>query len=347
MQALRPGFSGSRFRAVSCFLLAGLMAGAHATPLDGTAPAEMARESVRTLLTDIQYTGRRYVAVGWRGHILLSEKARDWRQVQVPVNVLLTAVDFVDELTGWVVGHDSTILKTTDGGDSWDVQSFGAGLPPLLDVLFLDARHGLAVGTYGAMMQTADGGLSWENVHNDIVDEALHFNDLQRLADGTILLVGELGMMAISTDEGRTWRRLSSPYDSSLFSAAPSGDRGAIVGGMRGSLFITDDIHDGQWRPIENPSTQSIFGITQLPDGTGHVLAALNGTLQVIAVDGEISNVALDKESAGIPPVPPSGPPYVFVLTDDVDQELGAFCRALPLKDGFLTVGDSGVRYWH
>ena len=260
--------------------------------------------------------------------------------------MLLTAVDFVDAQTGWVVGHDATVLHTTDGGQHWQVQQFEVGGPALLDVQFFDAQRGLAVGTYGSMMATADGGQSWSVVSNAVTDEGFHLNDLQILNDGSLLLVGELGMLARSEDQGASWQRLESPYDSSLFSAAPRGASGAVIGGLRGNLFVTDEVVSGEWTAIANTSQQSIFGITELSDGQGHVLAALNGTLQRLSADGELRRLTLDKEAAGIPPAPPAGPPYVFILSEDVDQEVGAFCRALPLKDGFLTVGDSGVRFW-
>lgn len=335
--------------------LSGLAAGISLSPLalasespvlTGTRPAEIAEKSVSTLLTDIVYTGEQYVAVGWRGHILRSPNAHSWEQASVPVNVLLTAVDFVDAQNGWVVGHDGTVLRTRDSGNSWQVQSFEVGMPSLLDVMFFSLRRGIAVGTYGAMLQTTDGGENWTVVQNAITDEGAHLNDLVRLADGSVLLVGELGMLAVTRDEGESWVRLESPYESTLFSAAPKGPRGAVIGGLRGKLFVSDDVEAGNWTEIRNPSQQSIFGITERSDGAGHVLAALNGTLQTLSPDGTLVQLELDKASAGIPPVAPAGPPYVFFMTEDVDQELGAFCRALPFAQGFMTVGDSGVRYW-
>ena len=317
---------------------------AHAQDLTGTAPAEIAERSVSTLLTDIVETGGQYVAVGWRGHILRSTNARDWRQADVPVNVLLTAVDFVGDDLGWVVGHDGVILHTDDAGNTWQVQHYIEGGASLLDVLFLDEDRGIAVGTYGAMMQTVDGGRSWSVTENALTDEGFHLNDLIVLGDGSILVVGEFGTMAHSTDRGETWVSLESPYESSLFAAAPRGEKGAVIGGLRGNLFLASDVNAGEWSQVNNPAQQSVFGITRLGDQR-YAIAALNGTLQVLDGDS-LSQLKLDKEKAGIPPAPPSGPPYVFILTDDVDRELGAFVKVIALNDGYLSVGDSGVRYW-
>lgn len=309
-------------------------------------PAEMAEQSLSTLLTDIVYTGKSYVVVGWRGHVLKSEQGRSWKQLEVPVNVLLTAVDFVDENYGWIVGHDGTVLHTQDGGDSWAIQSFEIGLPAFLDLAFSDRLNGLAVGTYGAMYRTRDGGKTWEAQQNALTDAGFHLNDLQRLNSGELLVVGEFGTLAMTVDQGDSWVELSSPYSSSLFAAAPYGEKGAVIGGLRGNLFVSDDVSSGQWRSVPNSVHQSIFGITDLGDGRGHAIAALNGRLLLLSAEGDLKSLELDNERAGIPPAPPAAPPYVHVLSDKVDQELGAFCRVLSLGDGLLTVGGSGVRFW-
>src|SRR5690606_5595684 len=104
-------------------------------------PAEIAPKSAQALLTAIDAAGDRLVAVGSRGHIPLStDGGALWKQVAVPVRGLLTDVRFVDAQTGWAVGHDATILKTTDGGDSWTLQNFDASQEPLLTLYPVDAQ---------------------------------------------------------------------------------------------------------------------------------------------------------------------------------------------------------------
>ena len=47
--------------------------------------------------------------------------------------------------------------------------------------------------------------------------------------------------MICSLDEGATWSKLQSPYDSSYFGALPVGDKGALVFGLHGSHFAVED----------------------------------------------------------------------------------------------------------
>lgn len=61
---------------------------------------------------------------------------------------------------GWVVGDNGTILKTNNGGESWDPLNSGVS-DHLKGVFFLDAEHGYACGEAGTILYTEDGGQSW------------------------------------------------------------------------------------------------------------------------------------------------------------------------------------------
>ena len=52
-----------------------------------------------------------------------SAQTQPWKKLQSPVNITLRYLFFVDSLTGWAAGEAGTIIRTTDGGDSWVVQN--------------------------------------------------------------------------------------------------------------------------------------------------------------------------------------------------------------------------------
>lgn len=318
-------------------VLAGLgcvpLSGVAATP--GIASAEVAPKAEKSLLISLVRAGERLVAVGSRGHILVSEdQGAQWAQVPVPVNNLLTSAYFVDEQRGWVVGHDATILVTDDGGASWAVQHFDASMEPLFDVVFFDPQRGLAIGAYGLVMTTGDGGSSWDVAASELSDNGMHLNAITRLNDGSYLIVGEEGLVAQSTDEGASWTVLDAPYESSLFSVAPVGANGAIVGGLRGNVFATSDVAAGEWRELESGTVQSVFGIAG--DGAdGFWLAGLNGSL--LHVDA-----ALNIQRADTRPVNGNGSDDDLIAT-----AIGgvAYSDVLTLDDQtLLLVGDAGIK---
>ncbi len=284
-------------------------------------PAEILPKASRSLLLDVTFTGAHYIAVGERGHILASNDGTRWAQVNVPVRSPLTAVDFPTQTHGWAVGHDGVILATRDGGKTWTLQHFDPNPEfPLqfLDVHFLDESHGFAIGTYGLMMETRDGGLNWEPVEApEIRDEELHFNAMITLNDGSLLIVGESGMMGRSLDGGETWERIESPYESSLFGGEPHGSSGALVFGLRGNAFVTEDIASGDWRQIDTGTVASLFGGARLPDGS-YVMVGLNGTILI----GDPQLRSIRRSST------PDGTPLAAVV---------------PVSGGLLVVGQSGA----
>ena len=114
-------------------------------PAIGSESSVIAPLAPRSLLLDAQRVENALIAVGERGHVLISEDGGDsWEQIQVPTRATLTGVYFIDRAHGWVVGHDQVILRTQDGGKSWElVYEDAAAESPLLDVYFKDAQQGL------------------------------------------------------------------------------------------------------------------------------------------------------------------------------------------------------------
>ena len=158
-----PTFSGGRrpWRVAAALLLPFTMAIAQDEPPEPQ-PAIDAPLADQSLMLDVIEHNGGYVAVGARGHVLLSGDGREWRQAQnVPVQATLTRVtQFGRRL--WAVGHDAVIISSSDGGENWFIQNWSPeDQEPLLDVLFLNPNEGFAIGAYGRFMTTNDGGINW------------------------------------------------------------------------------------------------------------------------------------------------------------------------------------------
>lgn len=83
-----------------------------------------------------------------------------WEPVPFNKDLDLNAIACVGAETCWVVGEKSTILMTTDGGKTWQVQLGGdpeATDDPLKKVFFLDAKNGWAMTDRGKILGTSDG----------------------------------------------------------------------------------------------------------------------------------------------------------------------------------------------
>lgn len=91
---------------------------------------------------------------------------------------MFSAVQFLDEKTGWAAGvrvfpanktQKSVIQKTTDGAQTWVMQETGKE-DIIEDIYFLDANVGWAVGENGVILHTDNGGQKWQEQTSDTTE---------------------------------------------------------------------------------------------------------------------------------------------------------------------------------
>ncbi len=259
---------------------------ASVSPISVATPSSKADLASKSLLLDvIEIEQSKLVAVGERGHILLSSDGIQWQQANVPVQSTLTSVFFINEALGWAVGHDGVILHSNDGGQNWQIQQYKPELEkPLFDVTFKNPQEGIAIGAYGQMFRTLDGGISWQSEFHDeflladdidylaelkkedeeaYLDEIAfilpHFNRL--LKDGrTMFLIGETGLLAKSNDFGLSWQQYGDIYQGSFFDVGRTKAGNLLVAGLRGHIFRGID-NDSSWSEITTNTTALINSI--------------------------------------------------------------------------------------
>lgn len=286
-----------------------------------------------SVLVDIAATGGRWIVVGERGHVLVSDDARSWRQVRAPTRVLLTAVAFNERGLGFAVGHDATIIRTRDRGESWSrVHHDPEEQAPLLDVIMIDGQRVVAVGAYGLYLESSDGGQTWIQrvLEPGALDAAAqepeeefydyHLNDIAVAGSGRWYIAAEAGNIYRSDDDGETWLRLPSPYEGSFFGVLPMEGEKVLLFGLQGRLFHSNDAGAG-WTRMETGTDATLTAGLRLPDG-GALIAGHAGVLLTV--------------------VDPPGRPARARLPNRP-----AVSDAYLLEDGTLiTVGDNGLRAW-
>lgn len=232
-------------------------------------PAEPSNLATQTLVLDIAAAGERLIAVGAFGHVLLSDDyGASWHQAEnVPTQVTLTAVTFIDALRGWAVGHDAVIIHTEDGGHTWSVQysdlEFGN---PLLTISLLDEGHGLAMGALGLVLETRNGGRRWDPRplrRRDVVD--LNLNKLV-VVGRNLYIASEFGVVYRSTDGGANFFPVQSPSTAAFWNVMALPDGVLIFFGADGALWRARASLQG-WSRIEAPSDLRCLGGATLTDG--------------------------------------------------------------------------------
>jgi len=278
----------------------------------------------KSLLLDISTIAQsRLVAVGQHGNILTSDDAISWQQANVPTQSTLTGVFFINNNQGWAVGHDATILHTNDGGLTWQLQqSLPQKEKPLFDVVFKDALHGIAVGAYGLFYRTVDGGKSWHNeFHSEFLnaddaqyiaelkaeDEAAyqdeigsilpHFNRVIK-ADNMLYLVGEIGLLASSSDFGRHWQMANEIYQGSFFDLLLTPEHSLLAVGLRGHIFRGNAAME-DWQQV-NSKTSALLNSALLTDDNRIIVLGNNGVLLTSKDDGKSYQVQTQKDGKAL-----------------------------------------------
>jgi photosystem II stability/assembly factor-like uncharacterized protein len=280
-------------------LLAGAVFGAPPAdkPALRLAPADARPGAAASTMLAAARAGRRIVAVGERGTVLLSDDdGATFRQADaVPASATLTGVSFADERRGWAVGHAGVVLHTADAGSTWALQrSDLAHDQPLLAVHFSDAENGVAVGLWALVLVTQDGGRQWQAVALPAAPgtRKTDLNLYGLFADrrGSLFACAEQGRVLRSTDGGRSWQTLETGYRGSLWAGAALADGALLVGGLRGTLLRSSD-GGSTWQSLDSGRKSSITGLAQLPDGRV-VASALDGVVLVSSDGGRTFKAA-------------------------------------------------------
>lgn len=303
-------------------------------------PAPKTQRATSAVMIAAAAAGARIVVAGESGLVLWSDDGTQWHQADVPVSVTLTALHFPTAKKGWAVGHSGVVLATQDGGSTWKLQLDGRRLAavkteaadetasdvtpgegdPLLDVCFLDEREGYAVGAFGLMLHTTDAGVSWSRVAARLPNPDGNHLYAARHIGGALYVVGERGLVAVSSDRGRIFRNLKTPYEGSYFGVAGHSPAEVIVFGLQGKAFSTLD-GGTSWRSVAGDTSASWTGATVL-DGARVVLVGQQGDIHLQPAAG-----------AMLKPVPGRWPPLSAIATNAAGRLIAVGPRGIHAID--------------
>ncbi|MDO8739398.1 YCF48-related protein [Candidatus Deferrimicrobium sp.] len=253
-------------------------------------PAEITTAATKATMLSSARAGRRIVAVGDHGIVLLSDTdGADFRQARsVPVRSTLTAVCFIDEKTGWAVGQWGVVLRTDDAGESWAVQRSDTTVDqPLFSVYFKDKDRGWAVGLWSLVLSTKDGGKTWTPVRlppppgGKKADRNLQKIFANRM--GTLFVAAEQGTVLWSYD-GENWAYVNTGYKGTFWTGIVLSNGTILVGGLRGTIYRSID--DG--RSWKESKTDLKSSITDFAEAGGKVYS--------VGLDG----VILESDNGGV-----------------------------------------------
>jgi len=209
----------------------------------------------------------------------------------------LGSVDFPTAMNGWAVGAGGFVVRTTDGGRTWQQKTDGIQVPPeatarglyaFNTVRFLDARHGIiagwgltdeVIGRFGPsllyrpelfVLRTADGGETWapasivgdSSATDDLYDEGTFASSACFTVDGLGLIAGNPTLL--THDGGLTWENISDRTGLAAGAWSTScGEGGRLWLSVDRSVVRSDDGGDS-WTLINDPETLPYSFVSQM-----------------------------------------------------------------------------------
>ncbi len=292
-------------------------------------------------LLGVDRAGDVLVGVGLHGMIKRStDGGATWQQVQSPVSTDLVQVRFRDPMNGWIVGHDSVLLHTIDGGLTWSVQLDGCTVlarlktfygeraergvegaadmlqevefamntsatpdvlaSPFLDVMFNEEKVGYVVGAFGMILRSTDDGATWE----PWIEQTDNTRRMHLYGlderDGVFYIAGEQGLLMRQDPQTQQFTTIETPYNGTYFGVRALPNL-LLAYGLRGNLYASRD-DGGQWQQIDTGLNASL-------------ISAVDAGQQLIMVSQSGAMIALDKLSLSVTPLQASRVGEVFAAS--------------------------------
>lgn len=192
----------------------------------------------------------------------------------------LYGVNFVDPNIGFITGYSGTLLRTTDGGKSWEAHYMGRN-ELIRRVHFVDAEYGWAVGHRGSIFHSRDGGKTWE-VQKEVPNTFLRDISFADRNNGWV--VGHESTILHTTDGGKTW--LPQKLDGfqgrdlpRLHGVYAKNASTAVLVGEFGTFAHTRDA-GAHWSLVANDSRGTLLSVTA--SGSRYLAVGLDGQIKLI-----------------------------------------------------------------
>jgi photosystem II stability/assembly factor-like uncharacterized protein len=218
----------------------------------------------------------------------LNTYARWEVQNPLPQGNTLTKIKFATKTTGWAVGYNGTIVKTTNAGLNWIAQNSNVS-DSLIGFFCMDSLNAWACGGNGTILKTNNGGKSWNNENsltkNLLLSIAFYNHDYG-------IAVGINGIIIRTTDGGSTWSELDSVTDKTLYNVSILNDKTYCISGQGIILRTTDS--GKTWSTQQSENFQDLYDQNFIDSKSGW---AVGGLLVQKTTDGGLT---WKKQLAGI-----------------------------------------------
>lgn len=191
------------------------------------------------------------------GMILFSSDGGDtWIRQGLGLPALLncTLLDILatDENNVWAVGHNNTVIKTTDGGKNWFQISISSApsSPSLSSISIVDKTNVWILGDNGTVYHSADNGATWTICDSSFFNHAF-LQGIWALTPAKVFVAGGrtdsddnvIGYIAYTLNAGASWDSLvpANNFNQNEWIGVSSYENTILIYGRKSNYIVSFD----------------------------------------------------------------------------------------------------------
>lgn len=212
-----------------------------------------------------------YLVAGRKMYIT-RDSGRNWQETQIynpgdfrGLTPEFLSIRFPSKKRGWIIGSvlnnkeevvDSLVLKTNDGGESWQrvIVPFKS---ELFHLDFINDERGWIVGDQGLILVTQDGGEIWQK-QNSGTKHPLYNVDFRDRNEG--YAVGGRGTILRTENGGQNWESVKTNFPSTFMRVDFADDKNGWIVGYDGTILRSSD-KGRTWLKQESRTKENLYGL--------------------------------------------------------------------------------------
>ncbi|NJM65365.1 MAG: photosynthesis system II assembly factor Ycf48 [Acaryochloris sp. RU_4_1] len=195
-----------------------------------------------------------------------------WESVALPTDSTVLDISFASADHGWLVGTNSTLLETVDGGKTWEQRPLALGdLDYRFSSVSFSGDEGWIVGEPAILLHTTDGGKSWSRVS---LSTQLPGTPSQVTALGpkSVEMITDLGAIYQTQDEAQHWTAMVEEATGATRNINRSEEGKYVAVSSRGSFYTTYEPGQTAWQSHDRNGARRIQTMGFDPNGNPWIL---------------------------------------------------------------------------